>query len=193
MKVVGLTGGIGSVKSTVAGFFVELGVPVYIADIEAKHLTNTSKVIRKKIISLLGKEAYNKEGINRRYVADKIFNDKSLLEGVNKIIHPKVALHFKRWLLKQTEPYCIKEAAILFENGGYKSCDYTILVTAPTSLRIKRVLERDMTTELEIEDRISNQWDDEKKIPLADFQIENIDLETTRSRVKELHLRFLEG
>ena len=193
MKVVGLTGGIGSGKSTVAGFFVELGVPVYIADIEAKRLTNTSKIIRKKIIALLGKDAYNKDGINRRLVADKIFNDKSLLERVNRIIHPKVALHFKQWLLKQTAPYCIKEAAILFENGSYKNCDYTILITAPTTIRIKRVLERNMTTEFEIEDRISNQWDDEKKIPLADFQIENIDLEATRSKVKELHLSFLEG
>lgn len=193
MKVVGLTGGIGSGKSTVAGFFVELGVPVYIADIEAKRLTNTSKVIRKKIIALLGKDAYIKDGINRIFVADKIFNDKNILEQVNKIIHPKVALHFKRWMFKQTAPYCIKEAAILFENGNYKNCDYTILVTAPTPIRIKRVLKRDMTTEFEIENRISNQWDDEKKIPLADFQIDNIDLDATRSKVKELHLRFLES
>jgi len=193
LKVVGLTGGIGSGKSTVAGFFVELGVPVYIADLEAKRLTNTSKVIRKKIIALLGKDAYDKDGISRIFVADKIFNDKSILKRVNKIIHPKVALHFQRWMLKQTAPYCIKEAAILFENGNYKNCDYIILVTAPTPIRIKRVLKRDMTTEFEIENRISNQWDDEKKIPLADFQIDNIDLEATRSKVKELHLRFLEG
>ena len=187
MKIVGLTGGIGSGKTTVAVFFAELGVPVYIADIEAKRLTQKSKVIRKKLIALLGPKTYNETGLNRKFVANAIFNDKELLKQVNQIIHPKVARHFKRWVKKQTAPYCIKEAAILFENGGYKKCDLTILVTAPVAQRVERVLQRDNTTTEAISDRMANQWSDEKKLKLADFRIENIDLEVTEVRVKELH------
>lgn len=187
MKIIGLTGGIGSGKTTVAGFFAALGVPVYIADIEARKLTQNSKVIRKKLITLLGSEAYNEEGLNRGFVANLIFNDTALLEQVNRIIHPRVARHFKRWMVKQEAPYCIKEAAILFENGSYKNCDATILVTAPIAQRVERVLKRDHSTTAAIEDRMSNQWQDEKKLILADFHIVNIDLEMTKSRVEELH------
>ena len=193
MKIIGLTGGIGSGKTTVAGFFSALGVPVYIADIEARKLTQNSKVIRKKLIALLGSEAYNVEGLNRNFVANLIFNDKELIEQVNRIIHPKVARHFKRWVVKQEAPYCIKEAAILFENGSYKNCDATILVTAPIAQRVERVLKRDHSTTAAIEDRMSNQWQDEKKLTLADFHIENIDLEMTKSRVEELHHLLLNG
>jgi len=193
LKIIGLTGGIGSGKTTVAGFFSALGVPVYIADIEARKLTQNSKVIRKKLIALLGSEAYNVEGLNRNFVANLIFNDKELIEQVNRIIHPKVARHFKRWVVKQEAPYCIKEAAILFENGSYKNCDATILVTAPIAQRVERVLKRDHSTTAAIEDRMSNQWQDEKKITLADFHIENIDLEMTKSRVEELHHLLLNG
>src|SRR5690606_4065952 len=110
MKIVGLTGGIGSGKTTVAKMFAELGVPIYIADVEAKKLTNTSKVIRRKLIALLGETAYSETGLNRAYVADKIFNDTALLQAVNKIIHPRVATHFKRWASKQKAVYVIKEA-----------------------------------------------------------------------------------
>ncbi|MEM7086230.1 MAG: dephospho-CoA kinase [Bacteroidota bacterium] len=193
MKIIGLTGGIGSGKTTVAGFFSELGVPVYIADVEAKRLTQNSKVIRRKLIALLGPETYNETGLNREFVANAIFNDKELLQGVNEIIHPKVARHFSRWLEKQNAVYCIKEAAILFENGGYKNCDAIILVTAPVAQRVERILKRDHTTTKAIEDRISNQWSDEKKLDLADFHIENIDLEVTRMRVKQLHQLLLKS
>ena len=193
MKIIGLTGGIGSGKTTVAGFFSELGVPVYIADVEAKKLTQNSKVIRKKLIALLGPETYNDDGLNRKFVAHTIFNDKELLLQVNKIIHPKVARHFKRWVEKQKAAYCIKEAAILFENGGYKQCDATILVTAPVAQRVERVLQRDDTTIAAIEDRISNQWSDDEKLDLADFHIENIDLDATKARVEELHRHILNG
>jgi len=193
LKIIGLTGGIGSGKTTVAGFFSELGVPVYIADVEAKKLTQNSKVIRKKLIALLGPETYNDDGLNRKFVAHKIFNDKELLLQVNNIIHPKVARHFKRWVGKQEGTYCIKEAAILFENGGYKQCDATILVTAPVAQRVQRVLQRDNTTIAAIEDRISNQWSDDEKLDLADFHIENIDLDVTKARVEELHQLILNG
>jgi len=193
LKIIGLTGGIGSGKTTVAGFFSELGVPVYIADVEAKKLTQNSKVIRKKLIALLGPETYNDDGLNRKFVAHTIFNDKELLLQVNKIIHPKVARHFKRWVEKQKAAYCIKEAAILFENGGYKQCDATILVTAPVAQRVERVLQRDDTTIAAIEDRISNQWSDDEKLDLADFHIENIDLDATKAKVEELHKLILNG
>jgi len=193
MKIVGLTGGIGSGKSTVASMFKELGVPVYIADLEAKKLTNTSKVIRKKMIDLLGKEAYNNGGINKEYVANLIFNDKKLLNKVNTIIHPKVAQHFKKWKDKQKGVYCIKEAAILFENGSYKNCDYTILVTAPEETRIKRVIKRDNTKREDVLNRIKNQWSDREKTILANTTLQNIDLQTTQKKVYETHLFLLKS
>jgi dephospho-CoA kinase len=192
LKIVGLTGGIGSGKTTVARMFKELGVAVYIADKEAKKLTNSSKVIKRKLIKLLGKSAYENDSLNRKFVADTIFNDPELLQKTNEIIHPKVAQHFKKWLLKQEGNYCIKEAAILFENGGYKKCDYTILITAPKTTRIQRIMNRDDATKKEIEARMNNQWSDEKKKELADFVIENTDLERTENAVKRLHILLCE-
>ncbi len=191
MKVVGLTGGIGSGKTTVAKMFIELGVPVYIADVEAKLLTNRSKVIRRKLITLFGDESYKDGVLNREFVAKKIFGDKDLLQKVNAIIHPKVGQHFRRWLKKQDAPYCIKEAAILFESGSYKDCDYIILVTAPKEIRIERVMQRDTTTREAIENRMANQWDDEKKRTLSHFYIKNTDLSVTKKQVKEIHNSLL--
>jgi dephospho-CoA kinase len=187
LKIVGLTGGIGSGKTTVATMFKDLGVPVYIADVEAKKLTNSSKVIRKKLIELLGENVYRDTELNREYVAKCIFNDKALLKSVNQIIHPKVRAHFKRWVKKQDSAYCIKEVAILFENGGHKDCDFTILITAPRDIKIKRLLERDNTTVENIAARMKNQWSDAKKKKLADAVIENIDLQKTKRAVKKLH------
>lgn len=191
MKVVGLTGGIGSGKTTVLSMFLDLGVPVYIADIEAKKLTNTSKVIRKKIIALLGKNSYLKTEINKKYVADIIFNDDELLKKVNKIIHSKVAHHFKKWVDKQNGVYCIKETAILFESASYKLCDYTILITSPKEERLKRVKNRDQLTRKEIENRMNNQWSDIEKSQLADVVIENVHLKNTQKKVEEVHLFLL--
>ncbi len=187
MKIVGLTGGIGSGKTTVAKLFSELGVPVYIADIEAKKLTNSSSVIRRKLIKLLGEETYLNGSLNRKYVADKIFTDEALLNAVNAIIHPKVAAHFKKWVLNQKANYVIKEAAILFENGSYKECDVIILVTAPKALRIERIKNRDNATQSEIEQRMGNQWSDSRKKRLANIVIENIEMEATRKQVELIH------
>ncbi len=191
MKVVGLTGGIGSGKTTVLSMFLDLGVPVYIADIEAKKLTNTSKIIRKKIIALLGKNSYLKTEINKKYVADMIFNDDELLKKVNKIIHSKVAHHFKKWVDKQNGVYCIKETAILFESASYKLCDYTILITSPKEERLKRVKNRDQLTRKEIENRMNHQWSDIEKSQLADVVIENVHLKNTQKKVEEVHLFLL--
>ncbi len=186
-KIIGLTGGIGSGKTTVARMFARLGVPVYIADIEAKKLADALPEIRNEIIKLLGQAAYGEAGMNRSYVADRIFKDSHLLNRVNNIIHPRVAAHFKNWAANQEAPYVIKEAAILFENGGYKNCDFTILVTAPENIRIERVMARDKISEQAVKQRMAHQWSDEKKKQLADFIIENSDLKTTQKTVLELH------
>jgi dephospho-CoA kinase len=191
MKIVGLTGGIGSGKSTIAMLFKALGVPVYIADIEAKKILASSKVVQAKVISLLGAQAYSNEVPNRDYIAQLVFNDPDLLAGLNAIIHPEVHTSFKIWATLQDAPYCIKEAAILFENGGFTQCDATILVTAPTKLKIERVLSRDQTTLNSIQARMENQWEDQKKIPLANYVIENIDLTTTKNQVQKIHKTLL--
>lgn len=187
MKIIGLTGGIGSGKTTVAKMFLELGVPIYIADVEAKKLTQTSKIIIRKLTQLLGTQTYIDGVLNKKFVANKIFNDKDLLEATNAIIHPKVAKHFKNWVKKQQGKYCIKEASILFENGSYKQCDYTILITSPTKVKIQRILHRDTTTVEAILARMKNQWSDAKKQKLTDFVIANTDLEKTQKKVKKIH------
>ncbi|MFD2561761.1 dephospho-CoA kinase [Aquimarina rubra] len=190
-KIVGLTGGIGSGKSTVAKMFAKFDVPVYTADDEAKKLMNEDTVVKKQIIHLLGEKAYGKEGLNRAFIANKVFNDAKLLDKLNQIVHPAVADHFTAWKDKQKSAYVIKEAAILFENGGYKKCDYTILVTAPEEVRIERVLKRDNTTRSQILDRLRNQWEDTKKIPLADFVINNVNLEETWLHVNKIHNKII--
>lgn len=190
-KLVGLTGGIGSGKTTVAKYFEELGVPVYIADSEAKALMNRSKVIRRKLIALFGNEAYLENTLNRLFIAQQIFNDKKLLNAMNAIVHPKVASHFKRWVNKQDSPYVISEAAILFENGSYKKYDYIITVTAPEDIRLQRVIKRDNSNKQKVEAIMANQWSDEEKIKRSDFVIENIDLEQTKIQVRKIHKKIL--
>lgn len=190
-KIVGLTGGIGSGKTTVANFFKDLNIPVYISDIEAKALMIRSKVIRRKLIQLFGEEAYCSKNLNKSFIANKIFNDKNLLEKMNSIVHPKVGSHFKRWLKKQDAPYVIKEAALFFENNTYKSLDFIITVIAPESTRIERIMERDKSSLKKIKAIINNQWCDEQKIKLSDFVIENIGLIETKSQVKKIHHKIL--
>jgi dephospho-CoA kinase len=191
MKIVGLTGGMGSGKSTIAKLFQALGIPVYIADVEAKKILATSVVVKRKVIDLLGEQAYVKTVPNRDYIAQKIFNDTTLLAQMNAIIHPKVASHFKVWLQKQTAFYCIKEAAVLFENGGFTQCDATILVTAPKQVRIDRVIARDMMSIASVTSRMQHQWTDKKKIPMATYVLENIDLDSTKLQVKKIHKELL--
>lgn len=187
MKVVGLTGGIGSGKTTVAGFFKELGIPVFIADDEAKQLMVTNPEVKSAVQALFGEHSY-KDGLpERKYIASKVFGDREKLEQLNAIIHPAVARHFESWKEEQVAPYVIYEAAILFESGGYKKCDFNLLVTAPLDRRIERLKKRDKSTLEEIEARMNNQWSDEEKAKLADFIIENKELSSTRKAVHELH------
>lgn len=191
MKIVGLTGGIGSGKTTVARVFNELGIAVYIADNEAKALMNRSKVIRRKLVSLFGSQAYMNNELNRPYIASRIFHDKDLLEKMNGIVHPKVAQHFARWVKKQTGYYVLKESAILFETNGHKKCDFTILVTAPEPVRIKRVVERDQTTKEKVKAIIDNQLSDAEKLAKADFVIVNEDWDDMHQQVLEIHKKLL--
>ena len=187
MKIVGLTGGIGSGKSTIATLFQAMGIPVFIADTEAKKILASSSVVREQVISLLGVRAFSNDVPNRDYIAQLVFNDPDLLAGLNAIIHPQVHISFLQWVQKQEAPYCIKEAAILFENGGFAICDATILVTAPTKLKIERVLARDKTSLKSIHQRMENQWEDQKKIPMASYVIENIDIINTKNQVQKVH------
>ena len=192
MIIVGLTGGIGSGKTTVAKAFSKLGIPVYIADDEAKKIIQRSKIIKRKIVQLFGKEAYVDGKLNRLFIASVIFNDKMYLQKMNAIVHPKVAAHFKKWVLKQDAPYVIKEVAILFENGGDKSCNYIITVTAPKNVRIKRILQRDDTSKEKIEAIMKNQWSDDKKIMHSHFVIENTKLTNTINNVLKIHNNILD-
>jgi len=190
-KIIGLTGGIGSGKTTVANMFLELGVPIYIADVEAKKLMNRSKIIKRKLTKLFGADAYLDDKLNKPLIAKKIFSSKVLLEKMNAIVHPKVAAHFKRWVKKQTAPYVIKEAAILFENGSYLQCDAVILVVANEEDRIQRVVKRDNSSIQKVKAIIDNQWSDERKIVLSQFVIHNNTLLDTRNQVENVHKKIL--
>ncbi|RNC79803.1 MAG: dephospho-CoA kinase [Winogradskyella sp.] len=189
--IVGITGGIGSGKSTICKFFESYGVAVYYADIEAKELMNRSKVIRRKLKTLFGEKAYFDNKLNRAFLRKKIFNDRSLLEKMNAIVHPKVGAHFNRWLKKQTSPYILKEVAIIFENNLQNQYDYIITVVADEQERIKRVLKRDTTDLRSIKAIINNQLPDENKIEQSDFVIYNDDLEEAKSQSRLIHQKLL--
>lgn len=191
MKIVGLTGGIGSGKTTIGKYFESFGIPVYIADDEAKALMNRSKVIKRKLIQLFGRSAYKNGELNRPYLASKIFSDKELLVKMNAIVHPKVGSHFKRWLKKQDAPYIIKEVAIIFENNLEDQYDYIITVVADENLRIDRVINRDKSSKEKVESIISNQLSDDEKIKKSDFVIENNDLDVANQQAKEIHKAIL--
>lgn len=192
MIVVGITGGIGSGKSTVAKLFEELGIPVYIADVEAKRLMNTSKIVQRQLIELFGDHAYNNNGLDRPFIASKIFKDAKVLAQMNSIVHPHVAKDFKKWLRSQVSPYVIKEAAIIFEHQKESEYDYIITVTASIQDKIARVIKRDNTSEKKIMDIINNQMSDDEKISKSDFVIVNDKLENTKKSVIEIHNKILQ-
>ncbi|WP_298425634.1 dephospho-CoA kinase [uncultured Kordia sp.] len=186
--IVGLTGGIGSGKTTIAKMFHELGVSIYIADIEAKKLMNTSEVIQKELIEAFGKETYKNGKLNRSYLSNIVFNQPEELKKINSIVHPRVGQHFKDWYAaRSNEKYIIKEVAILFENDSYKQCDKIITVVAPIEERFRRIIQRDNTTREAIQGRMNNQWSDEKKITLSDYIIHNEDLEKAKEQVAKIH------
>ena len=177
MNLIGLTGGIGSGKSTVAALFRTLGIPVYESDSRAKELMHSDDQLRQKIISLFGPEAYVSDGVlNRKWIASLDFNDQSLLEKLNNIIHPAVYEDLKKWAdeeLQKQAPYLIQESAILFEENLSKRMKSVILVVADEETRIYRVTKRDTVSREDVLDRMRNQWNDFEKIPLSDYVIYN--------------------
>ncbi|TAJ10479.1 dephospho-CoA kinase [Marinilabiliaceae bacterium JC017] len=169
MITIGITGGIGSGKTTICEVFKTFGIPVYYSDLHARYLTDNDKSIRDGICDLLGSDVFFEGKLDRKKVAERVFNDRVLLDRLNGIIHPVVEKDFENWRNKHAEtPIVLKEAAILFECGGYKAMDLNILVVAPEDLRINRVMKRDGVTKELVLHRMKNQWDDDKKKNLAD-------------------------
>lgn len=193
MMIVGLTGGIGSGKSTVAKMFTELGIPVYDSDCEAKRVMNASKKVKKAIIELLGAGAYTGDELNRRYVASKVFTDETVLQKLNDIVHPAVRKHFLQWTKKQDAPYVIQESAIIFENKNQDFYDAIVLITAPLEDRIQRIIKRDQTTRENVLSRIANQLSDDEKENLSDFMLINEDIAITRLKTKEIHDKLIQN
>lgn len=174
MKVIGITGGIGSGKSLVCRFFSMLGIPVYDADAAARMLMEGDEELRKKIKGELGPDAYLPNGsLNRAWIAGIVFSDPLRLEQLNELVHPAVTAHFQQWKSKQQSPYVLREAAILLESGTYHDLDGIILVDAPEALRLQRVKDRDGRTEEEIRKIISRQWTSEEKRKYANFVVQN--------------------
>ncbi|MBD3889737.1 dephospho-CoA kinase [Olleya marilimosa] len=191
--IVGLTGGIGSGKTTVANYFKALNVPVYIADVQAKALMNRSKVIKRKLIKLFGDEAYVHNTLNKPFIASQIFSNQDLLKKMNAIVHPKVAKHFSNWVKKQNVPYVISEVAIIFENGSQGKYDYIIIVVAPEQTRLNRVIKRDNSSEAKVKAIMNNQWTDQQKTEHSDFVINNTDLKDTKLQVENIHSKLLKS
>jgi len=185
-KIIGLTGGIGSGKTTIANYFQSLGIPVYIADDEARKITELPETIS-KIRQEFGSAIFDNEKLSRERLAKLVFNNADQLRKLNAIVHPAVWKHFKDWLRQYShEPIVIKEAAILFESGSYKDCDAVITVTAPIETRIERILKRDKTTRNDILRRIENQWSDAKKIANSDYVIDNADIKQAKLQADEI-------
>ncbi|WP_317125643.1 dephospho-CoA kinase [Flavobacterium cerinum] len=185
-KIIGLTGGIGSGKTTIAQYFKSQGVPLYIADDEAKKILNTPNAV-KDIVNAFGESVLTGGLPDRAKIAALVFNSPDKLQILNSIIHPKVLEHFKEWLEKQKDTkFIIKEAAILFESGSYKDCDKIILVTAPKEVRVDRVMQRDGVTREKVLERMNAQWEDEKKTKLSDYIINNIDLENAKKEALKI-------
>ena len=191
MIIIGLTGGIGSGKTTVAKMFNKLGVPVYFTDDEAKKIMNDSIIVKNKLMDVFGDESYTNGELNRKYLADIVFKNKEQLSIINNIVHPEVEVHFKDWVKKQQAPFLIQESALIFENKRQNDFDKIITVTAPLEIRIQRVMDRDNVSREQILDRINNQMDDAYKVNNSNYIIDNIDLKDTKSQVKAIFEELL--
>lgn len=187
MKQIGITGGIGSGKSTVCKVFEALNIPVFYADDAGKFLLNNLPELIEKVKTYFGDDIYSSNQLNRQKLAQIVFNDSQKLQMLNSFVHPAVANFYEEWLSAQNAPYILKEAAILFESGSYKSLEKIIYVKAPEELRISRVIKRDNVTRTEVLKRINQQWLDTKKEPLSDFFIENSELKLLIPQVIQIH------
>jgi dephospho-CoA kinase len=185
-KIIGLTGGIGSGKTTIANFFLEEGIPAYIADAEAKAIMETQE-IHNAIYELFGTSVFTNKSLDRAKLAEIVFNDPAMLVKLNSIVHPAVRKHFKEWVAANTsKELLLYESAILFESGHYKEFDIIIAVIAPLESRIARVLERDSTSRAQVMSRVKAQWSDDERVAKSDFVIENINLKDTKSKVMDI-------
>ena len=185
-KIIGLTGGIGSGKTTIALYFKSLGVPVYIADDEAKKIIDTP-AIQNKIKAEFGTAIFENNKVAKQKLASIVFQNPEKLNALNAIIHPAVKEHFEQWLQQhQNNPIVIKEAAILFESGSYLDCDKIISVVSPLEIRIQRVVLRDKSTKEDVLNRIKNQWTDEMRVAKSDYIIANEDLSEAKLQVDEI-------
>lgn len=190
MKIIGLTGGIGSGKSTLLAWFRSNGIPCFESDIVGKQLLNGQ--LKQDVIDCFGPELYPNDVLDTKRMAQLVFQDKEALEKLNNLVHPAVGKAFKDFVEKnKNAQIVVKEAAILFETGAYKSCDFVILVCAPLEKRISRVIQRDGVKRAEVLARMSKQWDDNKKSALADFVIENDSLELAIQQLEAILKKLL--
>lgn len=187
-KIIGITGGIGSGKSTVSELLEDAGYPVYYSDIRAKTIVNDNAELKQKIKELLGEKAYDENGFyDRKYVAETVFENEELLLKLNSLIHPAVKIDFEKWVSQQTSPFVFKETALLFELKLNKSCYKSLLVTADDNCRLKRVMDRDNKTYREVETIMLRQMPEKDKVKLADYIIFNNDgLEELEQETKKI-------
>lgn len=191
-KIIGVTGGIGSGKTTIVNYIQTKGYPVYIADDAGKKVMQQPKVIQEVNALFEGKVLLADGSLNRSKIASLVFNDSKLLSALNKIVHPAVALDFEEFKKQNSQqPIVFKEAAILFESGSYKDCDATILITAPLDVRIDRVMKRDGISKEAVLQRMKNQLTDEEKQELATFTVTNIELNLAFKSIDEIIDKFL--
>lgn len=192
MKIVGLTGGIGSGKSKALTFFENKGIPCYQADLAGHKVLNENPEVKAKVQAYFGSEIYTSKGLDRKALGKQVFNNQEVLQFLNGIVHPAVRLDFQNFIEEQQAPFIVSEVAILFENGGEKRYDKIILLTAPEALRIERVMARDGVSETEVRQRMQKQWTDAQKIPLADYVIDNTDWTTTENELERVYKELLQ-
>lgn len=192
MLRIGLTGGIGSGKSTVAAIFGVLGIPVYHADAAAKRMMQEDPELKRGITEAFGPQAYSNGMLDRAWLSAHVFSDPLNISRINALVHPATIRDALEWMKRQKSPYALKEAALVFESGSEKDLDYVIGVSAPEEIRIRRVMQRDGVTREKVLDRIRHQMDDDEKIRRCDFVILNDDRTMLIPQVLELHARFLE-
>lgn len=190
MYKVGITGGIGSGKSTVCAILAEFGVAVYDSDFRAKRLMNESDRLRERLIERFGNEVYSADGLNRIYLAERVFGNPEELKALNAIVHPAVMDDFDRWALEQEGSYVVLESAILFEASLDRRVDVSVAVMAPEELRIERAMQRDGAQREQIVARMNNQISDQERVERAKYTIINIDIDNLRSDVEQLHRRL---
>ena len=192
MLRIGLTGGIGSGKSTVARIFEALGIPVYNADDASKRLMLEDPVLRKKIQDSFGDQSYSGNQLDRKFLAEQVFSNPQKLSLLNSFVHPATIKDAREWMNSQKSAYLIKEAALIFESGSQKYLDYIIGVKAPLALRIQRTMVRDGVLGVKVKERMETQMDEEEKLRLCDYVIVNDEQHLLIPQVLELHKKFLE-